>query len=680
MRLWSGRKPVKQFSRLETIVPGRAAIQLAKYYTEFCNYYPLCELQTKRWFVENIRPEWTCIDAGANIGYHSILMAQCAPRGQVFAFEPTSTYDMLLENLRINGVTNVQAENIALSDKCGLFAEPIFRIWGQPPERFPSNFTTIDTFVERAQLERIDLIKIDVDGFDLEVLKGASRTLARFRPVVIIEINEALKTRGYTPTDVMTFMLDHKYGAAQILDLENYVFTSDWDLGMPWPSRLSLTIDHRDPLASAQLTVHETLSEIDREWIPRNSAEISRTKRGLRALSHDAKWSYVASQKFRVAESRQVAVRVSGQMTRGALGILLTSADGKIQESEEVMVKEPGEFTRLIPVRGLGDYLLVLRTVSDSELEFELWESSIVRTEPAHCEELSLDHYSSRSLARTLDVEVGKNWDAIPLSRVQVMSTEELTTALGQTTYPAECPRPSANRDPRDLVMERDDAAVLQWIYQTLQPQRHLEFGTWEGFGTLLCLRSSSAHVWTINLPEGETTEGEFIYDSSREPNDCRNPNSGALSSPSDRAESIGWMYREVGQAQRVTQVLADSREYQLHPDLVGKFDTVFIDGSHHREDVSADQAKALAAVGRQGIVIWHDFTLNPRVVRGQPACVGVIAAIADEIDSLTAMGSLVWIENTLLLMRLPEGATSRRHGTNEGGSITREGSAVSPS
>ncbi len=128
--------------------------------------------------------------------------------------------------------------------------------------------------------------------------------------------------------------------------------------------------------------------------------------------------------------------------------------------------------------------------------------------------------------------------------------------------------------------------------------------------------------------------------------------------------------------AGKETHTLADSPEYQLPPDLVDSLTRSLLTDPITDEDVRTDQAKALAAVGRQGILIWHDFTLNPRVVRGQPACVGVIAAIADAIASLTATGRLVCIENTLLLLRLREGATSRSHGTREGASITCEGSA----
>jgi Met-10+ like-protein len=98
-----------------TYVPGQDPIELISYYPEFSEYYGYCEPQTKQWFTDHIQEDWICIDAGANIGYHSILMARMAKKGHVFAFEPTETIEMLKKNIKHNGVKkNITVEKYGL--------------------------------------------------------------------------------------------------------------------------------------------------------------------------------------------------------------------------------------------------------------------------------------------------------------------------------------------------------------------------------------------------------------------------------------------------------------------------------------------------------------------------------------------------------------------------------------
>ena len=82
-----------------TKIPGRPDIELPAFYESFSWYYPNCELQTKQWFVKTAQPDWVYVDCGANIGYYSILFSQLSPAGKVHAVEPTSTADMLAQNI-----------------------------------------------------------------------------------------------------------------------------------------------------------------------------------------------------------------------------------------------------------------------------------------------------------------------------------------------------------------------------------------------------------------------------------------------------------------------------------------------------------------------------------------------------------------------------------------------------
>src|SRR4051812_12378446 len=181
-----------------TKIPGRPNIELPAFYESFEWYYPNCELQTKEWFVKNAQPDWTYIDCGANIGYYSILFSQLSPRGIVHAIEPTATADMLATNIAHNRCSNVAVHQLAVGQHSGRRVEKIFRIWGGPPEEFEYDFTTLDEFVGRLSLSRLDCVKIDVDSFDFEVLMGGEQTLERFDPWLVVELNHALAVRGYS--------------------------------------------------------------------------------------------------------------------------------------------------------------------------------------------------------------------------------------------------------------------------------------------------------------------------------------------------------------------------------------------------------------------------------------------------------------------------------------------------
>jgi FkbM family methyltransferase len=204
-------------------IPGRSPIELPAFYESFAWYYPNCELQTKAWFVEQAGPDWVYLDCGANIGYYAILFSQLSPQGHVHAIEPTSTADMLETNLRHHRCPNATIHRRAVGKHSGPREEKIFRIWGQPPEVLTYDFTTIDDLVAELGLSRVDCLKIDVDSFDFEVLQGAEKTLARFDPWLVVELNHALGQRGQNNMAALDWLLQRGYTQALVLDHDNFV-------------------------------------------------------------------------------------------------------------------------------------------------------------------------------------------------------------------------------------------------------------------------------------------------------------------------------------------------------------------------------------------------------------------------------------------------------------------------
>jgi FkbM family methyltransferase len=140
-----------------------------------------------------VHPGETVFDVGANIGFHATLFSRwVGERGRVFSFEPVpDTAWRLRETLALNRCSNVEVLELALLDEEGLrqihlfgpaksdwntFGHPRFgRL--EPVGSLEVAVTTIDAFCEQHQIERIDLLKLDVEGFEKSALQGAARFL-----------------------------------------------------------------------------------------------------------------------------------------------------------------------------------------------------------------------------------------------------------------------------------------------------------------------------------------------------------------------------------------------------------------------------------------------------------------------------------------------------------------------
>lgn len=206
-----------------TLIPGRKPIELVSYYDDFGWYYPNCEMQTKAWFVENVQKDWILLDVGANIGYYSILMAQLAHEGLVYAFEPTLTIEMLKANLVHNQIKNVIPVQMAVGSSSGDRTDRIFRVWGGEAEEAEYSFTTLDKFVSEHNLQKVDCLKIDVDSFDFECLLGAENFLRDHDPWLVVELNHALSRRGQSDAAAFAWLSRLGYKEALVLDNENYI-------------------------------------------------------------------------------------------------------------------------------------------------------------------------------------------------------------------------------------------------------------------------------------------------------------------------------------------------------------------------------------------------------------------------------------------------------------------------
>lgn len=205
--------------------------------------------------------------------------------------------------------------------------------------------------------------------------------------------------------------------------------------------------------------------------------------------------------------------------------------------------------------------------------------------------------------------------------------------------------------------MEDDDAPILAYLFRNFRPRRHLEFGTWRGFGARLCAMSCNAHVWTINLPDGETLQGRPAYNSLAEDLPALAGASlfehqGKSYVRTDSGPFVGHLYREAGLADRVTQILADSSELPLDQFNRGFFDTCLVDGGHEGHIVVADSIRALGWVRPGGLCLWHDFCPDPEVQAISPAAEDVTLTLLEHWPRISALlERAYWVHKSHVLI-----------------------------
>jgi FkbM family methyltransferase len=196
----------------------------SNYYEFDKNWFLSAEINTRN-FVQNfVKPNFTIIDAGAQIGMYTILFSKLAHQGKVYAFEPTDTVEFLKSNLAENGCDNVEIINKPLSSHVETKTDKIFKIWSkQVIDEKEYEFETIDNYVKSNNL-KVDLLKIDVDSYDYEVLLGSENTLREQSPYVIVELNHALGKRGYTKEQGIEFLKSLGYRQEYHYDEDNFLF------------------------------------------------------------------------------------------------------------------------------------------------------------------------------------------------------------------------------------------------------------------------------------------------------------------------------------------------------------------------------------------------------------------------------------------------------------------------
>lgn len=360
---------------IKLTTPGGPSAELVAYYDEFATYYAQAEPDTRAWCVTQVKRDWVCFDVGANVGTYATLLSALA--GRVHAFEPTETAEMLRANLAHNKCANVDVHQIALGRDAGALEESIFRIWGKDPERKTYPFATVDQMVRELNLERLDLLKIDVDSFDFEVLQGAVETLKRFNPYIIVELNHALAKRNQTVNAALAWLSGQGYDGALVLDEENFILKRGEQRATA--PTFSLWMSASEPEAETALTdarlgpalSHNgaTLSDA-----PAAPAEIAALEGflpiGLRLKTAPDIWSFALSFDLNEIPTgpalRDLAIEAHYELVSGRVGIGALGADWKDYVAKE-RDAEPGRAAVTVRFQDAADTAaLMFRNTSPS--------------------------------------------------------------------------------------------------------------------------------------------------------------------------------------------------------------------------------------------------------------------------------------------------------------------------
>jgi len=198
----------------------------------FCFHY--FEPEDVAVFRTFIKPNSIVLDVGANIGQYALLASKLmGETGQVYAFEPSpEVYPKLQHHVQLNEFSNIEVITCAVAAKSGsmefypaneqgnqgvgsLIPADDYRAQIRSTASIDVDVVSLDAFCESRDITHVDMLKIDVEGFDLEVLKGAEALMKNNPNLVIMSEVEPINLAqlGATAADFYGFMKERGFHA-----------------------------------------------------------------------------------------------------------------------------------------------------------------------------------------------------------------------------------------------------------------------------------------------------------------------------------------------------------------------------------------------------------------------------------------------------------------------------------
>lgn len=225
------------------VFPNGIKVTSLRGFSEFYIWKKPLLLEEKLFLEEYPIPTGALIDIGANLGFHSMILAKRFPDQQIYSFEPNPlTFQDLKENIKLNLFTNVQIEQTALCEQDG---EVVFN--AKPIDRGTSSIATsgsdslikarclkLDTYTQSKFIEEIGFLKIDVEGYETLVIQGAKRLLSNQQiKLIYYEVCPDLtREAGFKPELPTQILRQHQYEIYKLNAQGSLVLARDSDISL----------------------------------------------------------------------------------------------------------------------------------------------------------------------------------------------------------------------------------------------------------------------------------------------------------------------------------------------------------------------------------------------------------------------------------------------------------------
>lgn len=190
------------------------------------------EPETVRCHRAIVRSGDTVLDIGANVGAHTVFLAQeVGPNGRVIAFEPTDyAFDKLSRNISLNpnlaGRVTCLQYLLGDTDVAAGPSKPLYSSWplkdeaglhhlhqGRLMTTERASTRTLDSAIASLGLGRVDCVKLDIDGAECSMLRGAGQVLSRWHPTIIMELAPyVLEEKGASLEELVGLLQTYDYG------------------------------------------------------------------------------------------------------------------------------------------------------------------------------------------------------------------------------------------------------------------------------------------------------------------------------------------------------------------------------------------------------------------------------------------------------------------------------------